>query len=291
MEVVRSRDALLDARLRLLDDRPGDVAAVLTMGALHAGHVALAAAARDRVGPDGLVVGTVFVNPLQFAAGEDLERYPRSLDSDADLAEQAGVDVLFAPSVEEMYPQGEPTVTVDPGRLGDVLEGAARPGHFRGVLTVVAKLLNLVVPSLTTFGEKDYQQLVLVRRMCAELELGVEVVGVPTVRDADGLALSSRNVYLSPSEREQARALPTALHAGRDAGAGGAEAVLAAARAALDAAPGLDVDYVVLTDTDLGPVPETGAARLLVAARAGRTRLLDNMPVTLGAPVMLGGRR
>jgi pantoate--beta-alanine ligase len=284
MQVVHTRDALLDERLRLADERGGDVAAVLTMGALHAGHVALVDAAREAVGPQGVVVATVFVNPLQFARGEDLDRYPRTLDADADAARAAGVDVVFAPPVQEVYPDGEPVVTVDPGRLGDAWEGAARPGHFRGVLTVVAKLLNLVVPRVTAFGEKDYQQLVLVRRMCADLDLGVEVLAVPTVRDPDGLALSSRNAYLDRAERGQALALSAALRAGQQAGPQGAEAVLAAARAVLDAEPGAAVDYAVLTDPDLAAPPAQGAARLLVAARVGSTRLIDNAPVQLGPP-------
>jgi pantoate--beta-alanine ligase len=282
MQIVETREALLDARIGLLDQRGGEVAAVLTMGALHPGHIALVAAAREYVGPDGVVVATVFVNPLQFAAGDDLDRYPRSLDVDAVRAREAGVDVLFVPSVAEVYPEGAPTVTVDPGALGQQWEGAVRPGHFRGVLTVVAKLLNLVVPSVTTFGEKDYQQLVLVRRMCRDLELGVDVIGVPTVRDDDGLALSSRNSYLSAEQRSQALALPRALQAGRDAAPAGAAAVLAAVRAVLDGEPSVAVDYAVLTDPDLGAAPISGEARLLVAGRVGSTRLLDNSAVTLG---------
>jgi len=282
MEVVHTRDALLDARLRRSDEGGGDVAAVLTMGALHAGHLALVGAAREAVGPDGVVVATVFVNPLQFGRGEDLERYPRTLDADAAAAQAAGVDLLFVPTAAEVYPGGDPVVTVDPGPLGQVWEGAARPGHFRGVLTVVAKLLNLVVPRVTAFGEKDYQQLVLVRRMCADLDLGVEVLGVPTVRDPDGLALSSRNAYLDGAQRASALALSEALRAGQRAGPLGPDAVLDAARAVLDAEPAAAVDYLVLTDPDLGPTPTHGASRLLVAAQVGSTRLLDNVPVLLG---------
>jgi pantoate--beta-alanine ligase len=284
MQIVHTRDALLDARIGLLDERAGEVAAVLTMGALHPGHVALVRAGREAVGAEGVMVATVFVNPLQFAAGEDLDRYPRTLDADAALARQAGVDVLFVPSVAEVYPDGAPAVTVDPGPLGEQWEGAQRPGHFRGVLTVVAKLLNLVVPSVTVFGEKDYQQLVLVRRMCRDLELGVEVLGVPTVRADDGLALSSRNAYLTDEQRTRALVLPRALRAGRDAAPAGADAVLAAVREALDAEPSVTVDYAVLTDPDLGTAPASGEARLLVAARVGNTRLLDNTALTLGDP-------
>jgi pantoate--beta-alanine ligase len=280
MEVVRTRDALLDARLQ---HGEREVAAVLTMGALHEGHLALVEAARSRVGDDGRVVATIFVNPLQFGAGEDLERYPRDLDADLRAADEAGVDLLFAPGVDEVYPDGEPTVTVDPGPLGQVWEGAARPGHFRGVLTVVAKLLNLVVPAVTMFGEKDYQQLVLVRRMCAELEMGVEVVGVPTVRDADGLARSSRNAYLTAAQRGSALALSAALRAGREAAPGGAQAVLDAATEVLRGESGLDLDYLALTDPHLGPTPERGLGRLLVAGHVGSTRLLDNAPVAIGS--------
>jgi len=281
VQLAQTRDELTDARFGLDDALDGDVATVLTMGALHAGHLALVHEARRRVGPGGSVIVTIFVNPLQFGAGEDLTRYPRTLRSDLQAAQDAGVDLVFAPSVQEMYPT-ELRVTVDPGELGAVLEGAARPGHFRGVLTVVAKLLNLTVPALTVFGEKDYQQLVLVRRMCADLELGVDVVGLPTVREPDGLALSSRNVYLGDQERAQALALSRALRAGQDAAHGGGQAALRAAGEVLAAEPGVEVDYLVLTDPQLQPPPEIGHARLLVAARVGRTRLLDNMPVHLG---------
>jgi len=282
VDLARTRDELSDARFGLDEELGGDVAAVLTMGALHAGHLALVHEARRRVGPEGAVIVTIFVNPLQFGAGEDLSRYPRSLDADLAAAEQAGVDLVFAPSAQEVYPT-EPWVTVDPGELGTVLEGAARPGHFRGVLTVVAKLLNLTVPAVTVFGEKDYQQLVLVRRMCADLELGVEVVGSPTVREPDGLALSSRNVYLSAEQRSQALALSRALCAGQDAASSGTAAALGAAAEVLSTESGVEVDYLVITDPELQPPPPSGAARLLVAARVGSTRLLDNMPVHLGA--------
>jgi len=280
MQTLHTRDELLDARLASAPDAP--VAAVLTMGALHAGHLALAERARRIVGPDGTVLLSVFVNPLQFAAGEDLSRYPRSLQRDVDEAERAGVDVVFAPSADEVYPDGPATITIDPGPLGTVLEGAARPTHFRGVLTVVAKLLNLLVPSVTVFGEKDYQQLVLVRRMCRELEMGVEVVGCPTVREPDGLAMSSRNTYLAPGQRAQALALVRALHAGEQAAHQGVEPALDAARAVLAEVSEVDVDYLVVTDPDLADAPSTGQARMLVAATVGATRLLDNVALTLG---------
>jgi pantoate--beta-alanine ligase len=183
-------------------------AVVMTMGALHAGHVALMSAARDLVGPDGTVVVTLFVNPTQFSAAEDFHRYPRTFDDDVAACAAAGVDVVFAPSVREMYGDDagftDHSVTIDPGHLGTVLEGVVRPGHFRGMLTVVAKLMAMTQPDVALFGEKDYQQLVLIGRMATDLAVPVRVVGVPTVREADGLALSSRNHYLSADEREQA---------------------------------------------------------------------------------------
>ena len=229
-----------------------------------------------------MVVVSIFVNPLQFAPGEDLDRYPRTFDADLEVCAAEGADVVFAPSVDEVYPGGDPQVTVEPGPLGAVLEGAARPTHFRGVLTVVAKLFGLVQPDLAFFGEKDYQQLVLIKRMARDLCLPVEVVGVDTVREYDGLALSSRNRYLDPAGRRLALSLSRALAAGAAAGPEGAEAVLAAGRTVLDGAPGIGVDYLALTTPGLGPAPATGEARLLVAARVGTTRLIDNVPVTLG---------
>ena len=196
--------------------RTGRRAVVMTMGALHEGHATLVRTAREIAGPDGEVVVTVFVNPLQFGAGEDLDRYPRTLDADLKIAEQAGADVVFAPSVDEVYPGGEPQVRISAGPMGERLEGAVRPGHFDGMLTVVAKLLHLTRPDAALFGQKDAQQLALIRRMVRDLNFGMEIVGVPTVREADGLALSSRNRYLSPKERRTALALSQALFAGRD---------------------------------------------------------------------------
>ncbi|WP_369258590.1 pantoate--beta-alanine ligase [Geodermatophilus amargosae] len=270
------------AELRdLVAGLPGPVALVPTMGALHEGHRALVRAARERAGS---VVVSVFVNPTQFGAGEDLDRYPRTWDADLAALTEEGADVVFHPPVDEVYPPGALGVTVDPGPLGSVLEGAVRPGHFAGVLTVVAKLFGLARPDLALFGEKDYQQLTLVRAMVRELALPVEVVGVPTVREDDGMALSSRNRYLAPEERTRAAALNRALRAGAEAGPQGTGAVLAAAREVLAGAPELVPDYLELTDPDLGPAPAAGPARLLLAARAGSTRLLDNVPVTLGEP-------
>ncbi|MET9733572.1 pantoate--beta-alanine ligase [Streptomyces sp. NPDC006458] len=196
--------------------RGGRRAVVMTMGALHEGHATLIRTARRAAGPDGEVVVTVFVNPLQFGQGEDLDRYPRTLDADLKISEQAGADVVLAPAVEEVYPGGEPQVRISAGPMGERLEGASRPGHFDGMLTVVAKLLHLTRPDLALFGQKDAQQLALIRRMVRDLNFGMEIVGVPTVREDDGLALSSRNRYLSASERRTALALSRALFAGRD---------------------------------------------------------------------------
>jgi pantoate--beta-alanine ligase len=264
---------------KLVDELPGPVALVPTMGALHEGHRTLVRAARDRA---ATVIVSVFVNPTQFGPGEDYDRYPRTWDADLGALAEEGADVVFHPGVDEVYPSGAAGVTVDPGPLGSVLEGAVRPGHFAGVLTVVAKLFGLVRPDLALFGEKDYQQLTLIRAMARELALGVDVVGVPTVREDDGLALSSRNRYLDPDQRATAAAISAALRAGAEAGPRGAAAVLAAAREVLAAQPELLQDYLELTGTDLGPAPVSGPARLLVAARAGATRLLDNIAVELG---------
>jgi pantoate--beta-alanine ligase len=266
---------------RLRASLPGPVALVPTMGALHEGHRTLVRAARERA---ATVVVSVFVNPTQFGPGEDYDRYPRTWDADLAALAEEGADLVFHPGVDEVYPPGAAGVTVDPGPLGTVLEGAVRPGHFAGVLTVVAKLFGLVRPDLALFGEKDYQQLTLIRAMARELMLGVEVVGVPTAREDDGLALSSRNHYLSPEQRATAATISAALRAGVAAGPDGASAVLAAARAVLADEPALIQDYLELTDTDLGPAPAAGPARLLVAVRAGGTRLLDNTAVTLAHP-------
>jgi pantoate--beta-alanine ligase len=258
------------------------------MGALHAGHAALFRAARDRVGA-GQVVASIFVNPLQFAAGEDLDRYPRTLDADLELCALEGVDIVFAPGVDEVYPGGEPEVTVDPGPLGSVLEGEVRPGHFRGVLTVVAKLFGLARPDLAFFGEKDYQQLVLVRRMSRDLCLDVDVVGVPTVREPDGLALSSRNRYLGPEDRQRATVLSRALQAAQKRGVHGLPAARWEAMRVLDEVPEseLALDYLAIRTPELAEVgdehPATATeARILVAGRVGGTRLIDNAPITLG---------
>ncbi|NLU75441.1 pantoate--beta-alanine ligase [Streptomyces sp. HNM0575] len=320
-------------------------AVVMTMGALHAGHAALVRTARESVGPHGQVVVTVFVNPLQFGPSEDLDRYPRTLDADLVMAEEAGADVVFAPSVAEVYPEtagpgatrgpasgsghrngsgtgsgdrtSGPQVRIAAGPMGDRFEGAHRPGHFDGVLTVVAKLLHLTAPDIALYGQKDAQQLALIRRMVTDLNFPVEIVAVPTVRESDGMALSSRNRYLSPEERQTGLALSRALFAARDAlPDGGADVALAAARTVLDEAehrePPLHVDYLALIDpsdfTDLTEFPgrteaggrtegtgrteaggrtevtgRTGEAVLAVAGRVGGTRLIDNIPLPLGA--------
>lgn len=277
VRVVRTR-----AELRETLAGRGTVALVPTMGALHGGHESLMRLARPMA--DTLVV-SVFVNPTQFGPGEDYDAYPRSPEADLAVCEAAGVDVVWMPDVAEMYPDGpDASVTVDPGALGGVLEGAARPTHFRGVLTVVAKLFAAVRPDVAVFGEKDFQQLALIRRMVRDLGLDVRVEGHPIVREADGLAMSSRNVYLGAEQHEQALALSRALQAGVAASAGGVDAVLAAARTVLDAEPGVDTDYLILTDPFLNPVDGSfaGDARLLVAARVGTTRLLDNHGLHLG---------
>lgn len=255
------------------------VVLVPTMGALHRGHLALVEAARRT--PGAVVVVSVFVNPLQFNAAADLDAYPRTLDEDVAMLADAGVELVFAPSAAAMYPEG-PRTTVLPGPTGDHLEGEMRPGHFAGMLTVVAKLFNIVAPHQAFFGEKDYQQLVLVKQMVADLDMDVRVVGVPTVREHDGLAMSSRNRHLDPRERELATTLSAALVAGAHAAAGGRAAILDTARSVLATAPDIEVEYLELAGPDLGPASEEGPGRLLVAARLGTTRLIDNVGVAVG---------
>jgi pantoate--beta-alanine ligase len=274
MKVVRSRAEFAAIRAAL----SGPIGLVPTMGALHAGHTALLHAARAEC---ACVVTTNFVNPMQFGPTEDLARYPRTLDADLAVCEAAGVDVVWAPAVHDIYPHGSARVTVEPGPLGDLLEGEVRPGHFTGVLTVVAKFLNMIRPDRAYFGEKDYQQLTLIRLMAADLDLGAEIVGVPTVREPDGLALSSRNVYLGDEERRHALALSRALFAGRAEAAEGALAVITTATGLLAVEPGVAVDYLELRGADLGEIPEHGPARLLVAAKVGSTRLIDNVGLVL----------
>jgi pantoate--beta-alanine ligase len=268
---------------------PTPVVLVPTMGALHDGHRALLRRARELARPAGSVVVSIFVNPLQFGVGEDLDRYPRTLDRDLQMCTDEGVAAVFAPSPSQMYPVA-PMVTVSPGALGQLLEGESRPGFFDGVLTVVLKLFHLVKPAVAVFGQKDAQQLALVRRMTADLNLAVDIAAVPIVRDPDGLAVSSRNAYLSGPERAAALTMPRALRAGSAAADGGPDAVRAAARKVLAAGaatdPPLAVDYLVLADPatfeEVSP-DFTGPALLLAAARSGATRLIDNEPVMIGA--------
>ncbi|CRK50209.1 pantothenate synthetase [Rhodococcus sp. RD6.2] len=254
------------------------VALVPTMGALHAGHIELVRQAKLR---GAVVVVSIFVNPLQFAAGEDLDAYPRTLDADLELLRGEGVELVFAPSAAQMYPNG-PRTTVLPGPLGGELEGGSRPTHFAGMLTVVAKLLQIVAPNTAYFGEKDYQQLTLIRQMVRDLNFDVEIRGVPTVREQDGLALSSRNRYLDEEQRAAAATISAALVAGAHAAAGGAEAILAVAGEVLATTPEIVVDYLEVRGVDLGPAPERGDGRLLVAVRVGNTRLIDNVGVAVG---------
>ena len=254
---------------------------VPTMGALHEGHLTLIREAQKV--PGSVVVVSIFVNPLQFGVGEDLDAYPRTLDEDLAALRGEGVDIAFTPTAADMYPAG-PRTTVHPGPLGAELEGASRPTHFAGMLTVVLKLLQIVAPDRAYFGEKDYQQLVLIRQMADDLDLDTRIVAVPIVREGDGLALSSRNRYLDELEREQAIAIPSALLAGMYAAGEGAPAAVDAARAVLDEVPAISVDYLEVRNNWLGPAPETGRARMLVAARLGNTRLLDNIAIDIGVP-------
>jgi len=290
--VVRTRAELRDALAAWALSGP-DVtdrrAVVMTMGALHDGHLALVRKAREDAGPSGQVIVTVFVNPLQFGPGEDLATYPRDLEGDVAKVAAAGADVVFAPTPDIVYPDGDPVVRVSAGRIGEVLEGAFRPGHLDGALTVVLKLLHLTRPDLAFFGQKDAQQLLAVRRMVRDLDVDVEIVGVPTVRDADGLALSSRNAYLSDDERRTALALSRSLRSGAEVAAsgGGARDVLATAAGILNDEDGVVVDYLALVDpttVDEVPADHTGPALLLVAARVGTTRLIDNEAVDVVAP-------
>ena len=277
--VARTRDELSEARSALDDD---DVAVVMTMGALHEGHATLIHQARKT---HRHVVVTIFLNPLQFGPKEDLSRYPRTFDADLEICTAAGVDVVFAPTPDVIYPDGDPGVRVSAGPLGDVLEGQSRPGHFDGMLTVVGKLMHLTRCSAAYFGQKDAQQLLLIRRMCRDLDFPVRVVAVPTVREPDGLAMSSRNTYLTDSDRETALCLSAALRAGADAAPEGPSAVRRAARAVLVREPLALVDYLVLVHPDtLEDVPEwyRGEALLAVAGRVGTTRLIDNLPVLVG---------
>jgi pantoate--beta-alanine ligase len=279
VQTIRDLSALRQWRSAVV----GRVALVPTMGALHAGHMALVAAAKSHA--DHVVV-SIFVNPMQFGANEDLSRYPRREAADAAMLNEAGVAVLWAPDAATMYPAGFAT-SVHVARLGETLCGATRPGHFDGVATIAAKLFNHIRPDCAVFGEKDWQQLVIVRRMAVDLDLPVTVHGLPTQRDADGLALSSRNIYLSDEERLAARMLPRAL--------GEAASLVEAGTKFSDARPralailekaGFDIDYIELVDEALQPVDcPIGPARLLAAARIGTTRLIDNVAISAATPI------
>jgi pantoate--beta-alanine ligase len=284
--LARTRAGLAVARSVL----PGPVVLVPTMGALHDGHRALLRRARQLALPGGAVVVSVFVNPLQFGPDEDFGRYPRALERDVAVCGEEGAALVFAPARAQMYP-AEPVVTVDPGPMGRLLEGKSRPGFFSGVLTVVLKLFRLVQPDAAVFGEKDAQQLAMVRRMTADLDLGVEIVAEPTVREPGGLAVSSRNAYLSGPQRSTALALSGALTAGTERAPDGRAQVLGAAQAVLNRAaaadPPLLADYLALVDP--ATFEETaddyrGPAILLAAGTIGSTRLIDNMPLQLGNP-------
>jgi pantoate--beta-alanine ligase len=285
--LIRTRKGLAAARAAL----PGPVVLVPTMGALHAGHRSPLRLARELAGKQGSVLVSIFVNPLQFGPAEDFDRYPRPLEHDLAICAEEGVSAVFAPGREQMYP-AEPQVTINPGPVGHLLEGASRPGFFDGVLTVVLKLFLLTSPDAAVFGTKDAQQLALISQMVTDLDLGVQIAAAPLHRDPDGLATSSRNVYLSAAERASALALSRALAAASAVAGQSAAITVAAARAVLDASssssPPVEVDYLVLADpvtfAEVGP-GHRGPAVLLLAARVGTTRLIDNVSLEIG-----GGR-
>lgn len=274
----------IDRVTRVMRKTGRPVVLVPTMGALHEGHLELVQAAKSM--PRAVVVVSIFVNPLQFGEGEDFDAYPRTLDDDVEKLRTVGADLVFAPNAREMYPNGFRT-TVHAGPLASELEGATRPGHFDGALTVCNKLFNITNCSDAIFGEKDYQQLVLMQQMVTDLNMPVKLHSVPVIRERDGLAMSSRNRYLSAEERELAVTLSAALTAGAHVGDRGADMVLQVAQSILAERPEIDVDYLVLRDGRLDALePQAiageGEARLLVAARVGATRLLDNVGVILG---------
>ena len=275
MQIVRNSEELAKARSAI----NGTLALVPTMGALHAGHMALIAEGQKRA---ACVAASIFVNPTQFGAHEDFGRYPRREEEDAAMLERAGCDLLWIPSVHEIYPDGFST-TVRVSGVSERWEGEARPGHFDGVATIVAKLFLSLRPDVALFGEKDFQQLAVIRQMVADLGIKVEVVSVPTVREGDGLALSSRNSYLQPEQRQQALALPRALEAARAAILSGTPVfeVLHEARASLRNGGFSRIDYLALVDSaTLEPLEESGGdMRLIAAAIIGDTRLIDNIAI------------
>ncbi|MDO5719766.1 MAG: pantoate--beta-alanine ligase [Actinomycetaceae bacterium] len=270
-QVVYTREELREALAQLSGKR----GLVMTMGALHAGHLSLVKYARERC--DHVVV-TVFVNPTQFAPGEDFDAYPRTLEADVEALGRVQADLVFAPSTEQMYPHGDARVTIDPGPTAQVLEGETRPTHFAGVCLVVNKVLNMVRPEVAVFGQKDAQQLAIIRQMVRDLDMGVEIVGAPIVRDSDGLALSSRNAYLSAAQRSQALVLSRALEAGRTAASAGASAadIVTRTRTVMASEPAADLDYVALVDPVTFLPIKRGEGVLAVAAKIGSTRLIDN---------------
>jgi pantoate--beta-alanine ligase len=281
--VISTIERIGELRETLREARRGGarIALVPTMGALHDGHLALVDRAREIA---DVVVVSIFVNPLQFGPNEDLDRYPRDLAADVALLEERGVAHVFAPSVAEMYPDGPSSTRVVAGKVGSLYEGRSRPGHFDGMLTVVSKLLHIVQPDVAMFGQKDAQQLFLVRRMVRDLDLPVAIEGVATVREEDGLALSSRNRYLDARERRAARTIPLLLEAAASAADRGIDAVIAAAQSASMGEPLVKLDYLVVANpATLLPVDDDhrGPALVLVAAVVGSTRLLDNGPILL----------
>ncbi len=284
MLIIRTAAELAELAPARKGKKQGRRAVVMTMGALHEGHLALVRAAREAA--DQVVV-TVFVNPLQFDDATDLERYPRDLDADAALLEPLGVDVIYAPSVEDVYPGGDPIVTVSAGAINDVFEGSRRPGHFDGVLTVVLKLIQLTKPDVAYFGQKDAQQVIAIRAMCRDLNVPVEIAVVPTVRAEDGLALSSRNAHLSEAERADALVLSRALAEAQqvlDEG-GPLSLALTVARATFAQVPGVVPDYIGAMDpASAQPVPDDyrGDVVIAVAAQVGGARLIDNVMTRVG---------
>ena len=281
---TRVVSTIAELRGLLAEQRAGgaSVALVPTMGALHDGHLALVRRARELA---DVVVVSIFVNPLQFGPGEDLDRYPRTLDADVAALAEHGVEFVFAPSADVMYPAGPVETTIAAGHIGTLYEGASRPGHFDGMLTVVSKLLNIVQPDVVEFGQKDAQQVFLVRRMVREFDVPTVVDVVPTVREADGLALSSRNRYLDESQRVAALTLSEALRAAEAAAGDGLAEVLAEGAAAFGDHDDVTLDYLVVVDPETFlPVGDDaiGEAVVLVAARVGSTRLIDNTTIALG---------
>ena len=302
--LTHTRAELADALSRL----PGTKALVMTMGALHSGHLQLVREARELA--DHVIV-TIFVNPTQFAPGEDFDAYPRTLDADMDALETVGADLVWAPAPQDVYPTPV-TVTIDPGPIARVLEGKTRPTHFAGVALVCTKVVNLVRPDVALYGQKDAQQLAVLRTVFAQLDIPVRVHPVPIVRAEDGVALSSRNQYLSDDERIRARALSRALRRGAEAAEAGAQPaqIVAECHSVIDAEGGIDLDYIALVDagtfeilagTESVPVGEGAAAptilsdgsreaRILIAAKVGTTRLIDNMEVPLRDACAPAGR-